>query len=299
MNLANLTLVPAARSDQLRELVRQDKLTPLALVGPFKQVSAYAPKFVRPRHTGVAALDDRFGNPGWPNFNNIAYVRVSSLLLADDLRYIELEPRDYLHNTAIAADVWLTPADQYPFVFQNWQKIRPLVDGFDTVFGWQADRAPAEIIALDAVDGHAPAAGQISYSTVLVYAVALIGTPVFLWFRRRRLDRSTVGILSVFWGTIAYAYVTSSLIDIGENNRLRFELGPLPLVLAVVVCLWSIESNLSERQLTSRWWRWFGLSAPPPGDPLTADSARPTAGPGDRTRGQEFQGVDRLSDRVP
>ena len=56
------------------------------------------------------------------------------------------------------------------------------------------------------------------------------------------------------------AYVTTSLIDLGENNRFRFELGPLPLVLAIVICLWSIEPMLSERQLQARWWRWFGVS---------------------------------------
>jgi hypothetical protein len=67
----------------------------------------------------------------------------------------------------------------------------------------------------------------------------------------------------LLWGTTAYAYLTSSLIDIGENNRLRFELGPLPLVLAIVIGLWSIEPLLSERHLHSRWWSWFGLSAPP------------------------------------
>jgi hypothetical protein len=264
MNLADLTLVPAARSGQLHELVREGKLTPLALVGPWKEVSAYTPKFVPDDRMGVDALDDRFDTSGAANFNNIVYVRVSSLLLADDLRYIELEPGNYVHYVAIGAAVWLTPSDQYPFVYQNWLKIHPWVDGFDKVIGWQPDEAPAATTALDAVLGRAPAASQISYSTVLVSAVALIGAPVFLWFRRRNLGRNMVGMVVFLWGTIAYAYATSSLLDIAENNRLRFELGPFPLVLAIVVVLWSIEPILPERLLDSRWWRWFGLSAPIP-----------------------------------
>ncbi len=263
MNLADLTLVPAARSGQLRSLIREDRLTPLALVGPWKGVAAYVPKFVPVRHTGVAALDDRFGNHGQPNFNNIAYVRVSSLLLADDLRYIEREPADYLRHVAIGAEVWLTPTDQYPFVYQNWLRIRPLVDGFDTVVGGQSEQAPAATTAFGAIDGHAPPASHLSYSTVLVYAVALVGTPLFLWFRRRHLDRKTVGVLVLLWGTSVYAYATASLIDIAENNRLRFELGPYPLVLAIVVGLSSIEARLSDRRRESRWWRWFGLSESP------------------------------------
>lgn len=263
MNLADMTLVPAARDGQLDALVRQHRLTPLALTGPWQNVAAYVPRYVPDRHTGVAALDDRTGDPGESNYNNIAYVRVSSLLLTEDLRYIRLEPRDYLRNVAISAGVWLTPSDQYPFVFGNWSKIRPLVDTFDTTLGWQFDEAPAETTAIHAIEGRSPPATQISYSAVLIYAISLVGAPLFLWFRRRHLDRSSVGILLFLWGTTAYTYVTSSLIDIGENNRLRFELGPLPLVLAVVVVLGSLEPMLGDRGRNSRWWRWFGLTAAP------------------------------------
>lgn len=125
MNLADLTLVPAARSGQLQALVGQGRLTPVALVGPWKGVAAYVPRFAPVQHTGVAALDDRFGNAGQLNFNNIAYVRVSSLLLADDLRYIEREPGDYLRYVGIGAQVWLT---------------RPISTPSSTRIGWPSTR---------------------------------------------------------------------------------------------------------------------------------------------------------------
>lgn len=141
------------------------------------------------------------------------------------------------------------------------------MDGFDTLIGWQGVEAPAATTAFGAIDGHAPPASHLSYSTVLVYTVAVVGTPLFLWFRRRRLDRNTVGVLVLLWGTTVYTYATASLIDIAENNRLRFELGPYPLVLAIVVVLSSIEARLSERQRGTRWWRWFGLSGSPAPDP--------------------------------
>jgi hypothetical protein len=261
MNLSDMTLGPAARSGQLHELVRRHQVSELALVGPWQWTWAYTPKFVPPAHTGVAALDDRFGNSTrGPNYNNIVYVGVSSQLLADDLRYIRLEPLAYLRNVGIGAGAWLTPTDQYPFLYRNWSKIHPLVVAYDTGFGWQVRQTPWAGVALNAVAGRAPPAAQLSYTTVLTYVVALLGTPLFLLVRRRRLDRTQVGLLLFLWGTVTYAYLTTSFIDLGENNRFRFELGPLPLVLAIAVCLWSIESLLSERHLQARWWRWFGVS---------------------------------------
>lgn len=37
------------------------------------------------------------------------------------------------------------------------------------------------------------------------------------------------------WWTTFYAFVATSLLEIGENERFRFELGPIPLVLATVI----------------------------------------------------------------
>ncbi len=274
MNLSDMTLQPAARSGQLTHLVEAGKLSPLALVGPFKPVSAYGPRFFAAPHTGVAALDDRSGNTTWPNFNNLVYVHVSSGLLADDLDYIRLEPRRYLHTVGIGATVWLTPTDQYPFIVRNWAKVRPLASVYDAGLGWQIHTAPGEFVGLDAIDGRGPPASTVSFSTVLTYAVALVGTPVVLWFRRRRLDRTTAGTLVLLWGTVAYVFATSSLLDVGENNRVRFELGPAPLILAIVVVLLALEPLVGAARQDRWWWRWFGLTPPRPPE-ATAVVSRP------------------------
>jgi hypothetical protein len=263
MNLADVTLRPAAHDGQIAAMVHRGQLTPVALIGPWKDVAAYAPRYVAVPHTGVAALDDPYSNGTFSNFNNLVYVKVSSLLLHDDLRYIADDPGAYAHNVALGATVWLTPSDQYPFVYDNWTKIRPLADGFDLVLGWQAHPSPGATTAFGALDGRFPAPGQIAFSTVLVYAVGLLGAPLFLLLRRRRLDRASVGIVVLLWGTTAYAYAASSLLDLSENNRFRFEIGTVPLVLALVVVLWSVEPLLTGRQREGRWWRWLGLTGPP------------------------------------
>ena len=269
MNLANVTLKQAPPA-QIRSMVADHELTPLALVGPWKAVAAYSPRYVRQPHTGVAALDDRYGNARLANFNNLVYVTVSSKLLGDDLRYISHHPVTYADHVALGATIWLTPSDQYPFVYDNWEAIRPLVNPYDILVGWQVQQAPAATTAFRALDGQFPEAGQVSYSTVLVYAVGLIGAPLFLWFRRRKVDRATVGIMVLLWGTTTYAYVASSLLDVSENNRFRFEIGTAPLVLSVMVVLGSLEPLLSERQKQRWWWRWLGLTPAPEPPGVTA-----------------------------
>ena len=41
--------------------------------------------------------------------------------------------------------------------------------------------------------------------------------------------------MAVLWFTLTYAFVVTSLLELGENERFAFELGPVPLVTATVV----------------------------------------------------------------
>ena len=81
---------------------------------------------------------------------------------------------------------------------------------------------------------------------------ALVGAPVLVW-RRRKSDPALAGTLAVLWWTTAYAFTTSSLVEIGENERFRSELGPVPTILAVVVVTavvrvaWSVSRRTPER----------------------------------------------------
>ena len=60
------------------------------------------------------------------------------------------------------------------------------------------------------------------------------------------------GTLAVLWWTTAYAFATSSLVEIGENERFRSELGPVPTILAVVVVTAAVRATWSAWRRTPR-----------------------------------------------
>jgi ribose/xylose/arabinose/galactoside ABC-type transport system permease subunit len=91
----------------------------------------------------------------------------------------------------------------------------------------------------------------LSGQALAVYALALFGAPVVAW-RRRRSDPALAGTLAVLWWTTAYALVTTSLVEIGENERFRAELGPVPTVVAVVVVTAAVRTAWSRRGRTGR-----------------------------------------------
>jgi hypothetical protein len=126
----------------------------------------------------------------------------------------------------------------------NWPAVRTYARAYDRVVEWQPVQDPAPGFVVFARGWHRP--GWLSGQAMAVYALAVIGVPVLVW-RRRRCDPALAGTLAVLWLTTSYAFVTTSLIEIGENERFRSELGPVPTILAVVVVTALVRAAWSHR----------------------------------------------------
>jgi hypothetical protein len=232
MNFARTTLVTASPAE-LRSLVASHTLTPIAEVPPFSPVSAYAPRFARLTHTGVAAVDAPYKADLGTNFNNGIYAGVSSQYLHDDLAFIRARPRAYAINVVNAAKQWTVPPDEYQFVRSNRGHIATWANLFDRTVLARPSANPDPVVNTLVLTAGPPAA-QLSYLIIVVDAIALLGSPFVAWWRRRT-DPAGAATLAYLWVTTVYALVTTSLLELGENQRFDMELGPLPLIAAVVV----------------------------------------------------------------
>ena len=230
MNFAEITLA-AAPPGVVNRLVARGTLTPIAKVVPFAPVSAYVPRFAPAPHTGIPALDDPTKSDGTANYNDLVYVQVSKLYLNDDLAFIRAEPGMYADTVAKGVALWFVPGDEYfviaknELVISHWTR---LYDG--VVLGQISNHEDAALEALFA--GRGPGPAQIPWVMIGVWLIACIGAPVAA-IRLRRRDSAVAMTLVVLWMTILYAFVATSLIEFGENERFGFEVGPLPVILAV------------------------------------------------------------------
>jgi hypothetical protein len=244
MNLARSVLYKAPPS-QIAELERRGALTPLASVAPFGGPEAYVPKFIRPEPSSIAALGTLVKSDGATNFNNPLYVSISSQYLHDDIAYIRAHPSEYIGDINASVQVWLVPTDQNFTNSIDWPHIRGYARIYDRAVEWQPAIDPAAALVIFT---HATSPlSWLSLQAVLVYAVALIGAPVLVW-RRRRSNVVLTGSISVMWWTTFYAFAASSLVEIGENERFRSDLGPIPLIVATVVLTSAVRAVRSRRQ---------------------------------------------------
>ncbi|MHB8431813.1 MAG: hypothetical protein ACYDDZ_15040 [Acidimicrobiales bacterium] len=229
MNLADVTTFLATPA-QISTLVHRGKVNDLIHIPPFSQLSEYGPEY-RHARTGVAVLDAPTKTDGNLNLNNIAYIRISDQYLHNDLAYIEMFPSTYLHTVSRATILFFVPSGQYYFLGTNSKPLSGYVRAYDLAVDWQVHPTA---ITTDPFSSVTATFGQTSISAIVLFAITLIGVPVLFW-RRRSRDPLRAAPLGYIWISTVYVLGLGVLVDFGENQRFRYDLGQLPLAAAAAV----------------------------------------------------------------
>jgi len=256
MNLAHITLNQAGDED-LRALVADGTLPRRVLIPPFSPLSRYRDDGLPP--DGVAVLDQETAQGGLPNFNNRRYIEISDRYLADSLAYLRVRPGEYASAVGAALRFALLPASDYPFVDRNRAQVHGLDRFASAALGLQV-RPFDDRVAILYPERLAPSWLQVSWTAALAYLATIAVGPI-AWLAqlarlRRRgvggqqdrpgavdldgidgagraapaLDRAALLTLLFVGATVAFASLSGVLLEIGENNRFRFETDPLVLV---------------------------------------------------------------------
>jgi hypothetical protein len=224
MNLARLTTEALEPGDAAR-LVAQGTLRPVSLVPAFSRPEAYPSAYFDTESGPRArALTWPTKTTGAANFNHLGYVAISDDYLRDAGWVIRHRPATYLASVGRAWEVYFrSPSDLRFLGIANIDALRPATDAYDVVFfgRWPwPDRSRA---------GDAPRYWLLRLGLPLVLAYGVICA--LGRSGGRGLDRSQRIALGFLCFNIAYVALVGNLLELGENNRFRFETDPLSLCL--------------------------------------------------------------------
>jgi hypothetical protein len=242
MNLAEIAFAKAPPAT-INRLIADGTLSSTAAIPAFSPLSDYPGAVHRTRRTGVAALDDqvkapRPGEPDTPvNFNNLAYVAISKQYQHDALRLIETHPGIYLAGVQLGLTRFFEPSSDNLFLVRNRGKIGAWNARFNELVLWRFRRV-----------------SLLSFALLLAYVLAL-GYGIVL-AREIRRDRSAptscrLPVLAVTWLIVVWVGVLTTLGEVSENQRVRFCLDPLVLLLDLSAVLALASRFSARRQLTS------------------------------------------------
>jgi hypothetical protein len=219
MNLAKRWPLSQAEMDELHS---EGHIPPTWHRRPFREPAELQHfRFFQPGRRVHPAVDETYKSTGEPNFNHRDYARISRELLRGDLYLIRHYPDRYLLRTATAFLLFVQPGPNsvdflVDYDFSQIGRLRDVLTRY--LFLGGAIQRPIRML-------------EPPPNLWLVVFPILVLLGAISVFRRGPL-RPVYAYMMV---TIIWVTLTTNLIEIGENDRMRWEIEPLLCVLLGVV----------------------------------------------------------------
>jgi len=192
------------RDAEVTELIKRGTLPAVWRRGPFMWPGRYdSLGYFSGSLRANPAIDDPYKSTGYPNFNHQDYARISRDLLTGDLALIRSRPDLYARRVGRALAQFAVPGPTLFLVNYDTRRIEHLSAAADSMVPWP----------------------------MALFALAL----VIVFGGSRALRRSCAShdrvVLAYLASTIVWLAVCSTLLEVGENDRIRWEIDPLLVVL--------------------------------------------------------------------
>jgi len=209
-----------------KQWIKTGKISELAAIPPFRSPEVYLEYFPETPITGISLLDDLYTSTNYRNQHHRVYVQAGEWYWNDSLRMIVLAPGDYIISLGRSTYIFFHSASDYKQI----AGLRQPVDGLDTIWNrlfygqWQKDESLSE---------RAERFSFSHFAWVLAaeYILIVFGGFTWLWKERSRQSQTRhVLFIFLFWNFL-FVSATSIMMEIGENNRFRFTVDALAILL--------------------------------------------------------------------
>ena len=258
MNFADITIkyIP---NEKKHELVRQNKLGQLALIPPFGHLEEYT-KFIKPHKPfGIICLDKDITSANKINFNNYDYIAISKLYMDESKKALLCAPEYYLKNGLASFYLYFrSPSDYKYFANPNNDKIK----GYDRVYNLIAYGQTKIYSSLTdyekiSIKNNTGLLTKICYTGVLSLFLIpfLIIFSIYLLIKKRdALEWSTKAAIIYLNINILMVALLVNLVELGENNRFRFEIEPLLYILFGLLTM-EIYNKIYENRKSTKHFK--------------------------------------------
>jgi hypothetical protein len=232
MSLAKMTVAQLPRAE-LERLRGAGVVDAVAFVPPFAPWAHYQAAGVPPPEpTGVAVRDvpGKRTGPLPINFNYDGFLEVDDRALENDLEVIERYPEVYAEVVAEGWQIYLGSPTQYRYLSpDNRSAVRPVEELWRVVgYGESPTSRDSPWIGGWRLDN----VGWLVAASMLLVVVALAAAVTGRPRRVAAVVRARPGAL-VGLSFVLFLPLVANALEIDENNRFRYEVEPLQIVLTV------------------------------------------------------------------
>jgi hypothetical protein len=224
MNLSHVTFLSPLTSQSVRDqLLKQGELSSYPVTEAFRPVENYDGLIPLPSPSGIPVLDESLKSTEAVNFNHSFYVELSKKMYGDAIHFMRVYPDLYLASVKQGFSIYFHSSSDYlllkdkptPQLESWWDRIfYGQISGYN---GDYSNRWKSNPI-------------YVGWWLVIAYVAATI-SGIKLVITHDRSDRVFLAVVAFMTFTIIYFTLMANFLDLGENNRFRFTLDPLVLLL--------------------------------------------------------------------
>lgn len=249
MNLARITVMKVDSLSRL-SMVEDGRLSPVSMVRPFRPLSAYRCTSVW-KGRDIPVLTAPVKTTGQPNLNHYCYLEIEAQYRRDCYYVITHMPGTYIQGVIASWMNFFIPASDFWFGNPNPGIIDPYVRVFNTIFFGQyhpRNQIPRKGSISEILPKKLLACGL--WLVILIPVSVGIAIRCGLALRSasepHERTRSVILLFSVILFSV-FSTVTN-LLEVGENNRFRFEVEPIVMIL-FIHALHRISGNIRARMM--------------------------------------------------
>lgn len=239
MNFSAVAL-PSPPPENLDELIQSGAVSPIVKIARFDTLRAYKPFITPSAKTGIPVLDQEYksisplvapdSNDLGVNFNNINFIEINNKYLKDDLYFATHQPLNMLAKVAASNMISFRPSSHYWVIsHDNLNSIAPI----DRLYTILFDGDIFQLLDNSQVPFWLTNTFLDTGWFILArFIIAVIYGLKLVWGKKNSKKPKPFTITIFFLvSTIIYYTAVSNLLDLGENNRFRFDIDPFCLVI--------------------------------------------------------------------
>jgi hypothetical protein len=224
MNLSHVTFFSPLTSPSVRnDLAEKGVIASYPVEEAFRSIDDYQGFMPVPAKQGIPVLDEPFKSTKADNFNHLFYIPLSERMAGDALRFIRTRPGLYLDSVWLGLSIYFHSSSDYLLLKD---KPAPRLEAWwDRIFYGQLSN-----YGENPKSRWTMRSAYVGWGLMIAYVAAMLyGLKVVL--TRQRYSHDLVGTVAFITGTLLYFTFMANFFDLGENNRFRFAVDPLVLML--------------------------------------------------------------------
>ncbi len=238
MNLAKIAISTLPK-EQVEKLISEKKLSELSSIKPFSHAGTYRQFAEKTNFPNISCLEDSLKDFNrHVNYNHKYFVPVSKLYMNESLKAIYYEPANYLKSVAMSFYFFLKSPTDYRYIYNDHlSKISNYADFYNIVFYGQQKQYSTLSDTQKAEFKENGMNLDVFRYIGITFTLAMIFL-AFYYFRYllkyRKMKTQYYYLISFMVFNILYIAIIGNLFELGENNRFRYDIEPMILILFVM-----------------------------------------------------------------